>query len=69
MLSVDKRRLDSCLTGIEFPADVGTIVECAQGNSCPGDVIAQVESIPKHTLASRYELYCRLGDQSSCHLD
>jgi hypothetical protein len=65
---VDKSTLDSCLSGIIFPADGNVIVDCSSGNHCPPEVIAQVESLPSRTYGSEDELLCRLGNTEYCHL-
>ncbi len=65
---VDKSTLDTCLQGISFPADGNVIVDCASANSCPHDVISQVQSMPSRTYGSEEELLCRLGNTDSCHL-
>lgn len=63
---VDKSTLDRCLEGIEFPASGAEILECAQGNSCPRDVLSQMNDIPGYTYESEEELLCDLGDTQSC---
>lgn len=63
---VDKSTLDSCLTGISFPADSDVILDCASGNDCPSDVTAQLRSMPSHTFRSEEEMLCRLGNSSYC---
>jgi hypothetical protein len=65
---IDKELLGDCLTGLEFPADVTTIVEQADRNDCPRSVVSQLQSSPSRTFSSRDELLCRLGDVESCHL-
>ena len=50
---VDKSTLDACLKDISFPADGHTIVECAEGNSCPRDVLSQVQAMPPLHLRLR----------------
>jgi hypothetical protein len=65
---VDKSTLDRCLTDMTFPADGHTIVECASGNSCPRDVISQVQAMPSRTYGSEEELLCRLGNSDCCSL-
>ena len=42
---------------------------CAEGNECPRDVISQLRSTPSCTFSSKDELYFRLGDEQSCHLN
>jgi hypothetical protein len=66
---VDKTTLDKCMSGISFPADGHTIVECASGNSCPRDVISQVQAMPSRTYGSEEELLCRLGNSDYCSLN
>jgi hypothetical protein len=63
---IDKSTLDRCLSGISFPADGHKIVDCASGNSCPLDVISQVQAMPSRTYGSEEELLCRLGEASYC---
>ncbi len=65
---IDKSTLDACLKGISFPAGGHEIVECASGNSCPRDVISQVQAMPSRTYGSENELLCRLGSSSYCSL-
>ncbi len=65
---VDKSTLDACLKDISFPADGHTIVECAEANSCPRDVLSQVQAMPSRTFGSEEELLCRLGSIDFCHL-
>ncbi len=60
--------LHDCTTGLDFPADVHTIVEQAERNDCPFSVVSQLESSPNRTYGSRDELLCRLGDIDACHL-
>jgi hypothetical protein len=66
---IDKSTLDSCLQGISFPVDGSVLVECATANSCPRDVISQVQSLPSRTFSSQDELLCRLGNSDYCHLN
>jgi hypothetical protein len=65
---VDKSTLDACLKDISFPADGQTIVECAEGNSCPSDVLSRVQSLPPLTFGSEDDLLCRLGNTEYCHV-
>jgi Protein of unknown function (DUF2795) len=65
---VDKSTLDACLKDISFPAAVHTIVECAEGNSCPRDVLSQVQAMPSRTFSSEEELLCRLGNSDYCYV-
>jgi hypothetical protein len=65
---IDTALLSDCLTGLEFPADVHTIVDKAGANDCPYSMISQLESSPNRTYSSRDELLCRLGDAEACHL-
>jgi len=65
---IDKELLGDCITGLDFPADVHTIVEQAERNDCPHSMVSQLESSPNRTFSSRDELLCRLGDVDSCHL-
>jgi len=65
---VDKNTLDACLKDISFPADGHTIVECAEGNSCPIDVLSQVQAMPPLTFSSEDDLLCRLGSTEYCHV-
>ena len=65
---VDKSTLDNCLKGISFPADGNVIVDCASGNSCPREVISQVEALPSRTFRSEEELLCGLGNHEYCSL-
>jgi hypothetical protein len=63
---VDKSTVDRCLEGITFPADGRTIVECAQTNSCPSDVMSKISDSPGHTFRSEEELLCSLGNSPYC---
>jgi hypothetical protein len=65
---VDKSTLDACLKDISFPADGRTIVECAEGNSCPRDILSQVQTMPPLTFGSEDDLLCRLGNTEYCHV-
>jgi len=65
---IDKNLLIDCLTGLDFPADVHTIVERSEANDCPQSMVSQLQSSPSRTYGSRDELLCRLGDLDSCHL-
>ncbi len=65
---IDKELLLDCITGLDFPADVHTIVEQSEANDCPFSVVSQLESSPSRTFSSRDELLCRLGDVEACHL-
>ncbi|NLE22577.1 MAG: DUF2795 domain-containing protein [Actinobacteria bacterium] len=63
---VDMSTLDPCLEGISFPADVHTIVECAEGNLCPREVISEVAQVSDRTFSSKDELLCSLGNPEYC---
>ncbi len=63
---VDRSTLDPCLEGIRFPADTQTIVECAEGNMCPRDVLSEVAEVSGRTLSSKDELLCSLGNPEYC---
>jgi hypothetical protein len=65
---IDKELLLDCITGLDFPADVHTIVEQSEANDCPHSMVSQLESSPSRTFSSRDELLCRLGDVEACHL-
>jgi hypothetical protein len=65
----DTSMLDVCLRDISFPADGHTVAECAAGNPCPADVVAQVQSHASQTFASATELRCILGDRDACGVD
>ena len=65
---IDKDLLGDCLTGLDFPADVHTIVERSEANDCPQGIVSQLQSSPSRTYGSRDELLCRLGDTDACHL-
>ena len=66
---VDKSTLDSCLKGISFPADGNVIVDCSSANSCPREVISQVQAMPSRTYGSEEELLCRLGNSEYCYVN
>ena len=63
---VDKGTLDRCLTGISFPADRDEIADCVAGNSCPRDVVAQLQALRAGTFRSENEMLCDLGDPRYC---
>lgn len=63
---VDKSTLDRCLEGMRFPADSETIVECAEGNACPREVLSQVGELPVRTFFSEDDLLCSLGATEYC---
>ena len=65
---IDKDLLSDCLTGIDYPADVHTIVEQAEKNDCPHSMVSQLQASPNRTFSSSDELRCRLGDTDACHL-
>ncbi len=65
---IDKDLLTDCLTGIDYPADVHTIVEQAEKNDCPHSMVSQLQVSPDRTFSSSDELLCRLGDTDACHL-
>jgi hypothetical protein len=65
---VDKQALEDCLAGLDYPADVHTIVEHAESNGCPHSIVSQMQSSPDRTFSSHDELLCRLGDTDACHL-
>jgi hypothetical protein len=65
---IDKDLLTDCLTGIDYPADVNTIVEQAEKNDCSHSMVSQLQVSPSRTFSSRDELLCRLGDTDACHL-
>lgn len=63
---VDKSTLDECMHGISFPASSEEIAECATGNSCPRDVVAQIQDLGASSFRSEEDLLCQLGDTSYC---
>ena len=65
---IDENLVGDCVTGLDFPADVHAVVEQAEANDCPRDVVSQLQSSPSRTFGSRDELRCRLGDIDACHL-
>jgi hypothetical protein len=65
---IDKNLLSDCVSGLDFPADVHSVVEQAEANDCPYSMVSQLQSSPSRTFSSRDELLCRLGDTDSCHL-
>jgi hypothetical protein len=65
---IDKNLLSDCVSGLDFPGDVHSVVEQAEANDCPYSMVSQLQSLPSRTFSSRDELLCRLGDTDSCHL-
>ena len=65
----DASKLDACLKDIEFPADGSTVAECAEGNLCPSDVVAEMRHRSSQTFRSEAELRCLLGDRDACGVD
>ena len=65
---IDKDLLSDCIAGLDFPADVHTVVEQSERNDCPHSVVSHLQVSPSRTFSSRDELLCRLGDTDSCHL-
>jgi hypothetical protein len=63
---VDKQTVDRCLEGIRFPAEAQTIADCAQVNSCPSDVIAQIRDSSTDTFLSEEQVLCSLGSSVYC---
>jgi hypothetical protein len=63
---VDKSTLDRCLDGIRFPVEAQTIVDCAQVNSCPSDVVSQIRDSSTGTFVSEEQLLCSLGNSPYC---
>lgn len=66
---IDKSTMDQCLRDISFPVDGRTVAECAEGNLCPSDVVAQVQQHASQTFQSEAELRCILGDRDACGVD
>jgi hypothetical protein len=66
---IDMELMGDCLDGIAFPADVHSVTEGAERNGCPRSVVSQLQSSQDLTYSSRAELYCRLGDYTSCFLE
>jgi len=64
----DMELLKDCITGLDFPADVHTVVAQSEANDCPYSVVSQLQSSPSRTFGSRDELLCRLGDVAACRL-
>jgi len=60
--------LKDCITGLDFPADVHTVMEQSEANDCPYGVVSQLQSSPNRIFGSRDELLCRLGDVAACRL-
>ena len=65
---IDTELLKDCVTGLDYPADVRTIIEQSDANDCPYSVVSPLQSSPHRTFHSRDELLCRLGDVAACHL-
>jgi hypothetical protein len=63
---VDKSTLDQCLQGISFPARRDEIAQCASGNSCPSEVLSQLDDLKVSTYRSEGDVLCHLGDISYC---
>jgi hypothetical protein len=63
---VDKSTLEPCLKDISFPADSETIIECAEGNLCPREVLTEVARVPSRTFSTEHELLCSLGNPEYC---
>jgi hypothetical protein len=63
---VDKSTLDRCLEGITFPVEAQTIVDCAQVNSCPSDVLAQIRDSSAGRFSSEEQVLCSLGNSTYC---
>ncbi|HTX67726.1 MAG TPA: hypothetical protein VMH50_01065 [Thermoleophilia bacterium] len=65
----DTTKLEACFRDISFPADGRTVAECAEGNLCPRDVVAEVRQRSSQTFLSEAELLCVLGDRDACGAD
>lgn len=63
---VDKSTVDRCLEGITFPVQGQTIVDCAQMNSCPSDVLSQIRDSSTETFSSEEQVLCTLGNSVYC---
>lgn len=63
---IDKSTLDRCLEGISFPAGSDEIAECATGNSCPSEALAELRDLRVSTFRSEDDVRCHLGDISCC---
>ena len=63
---VDKKILDDCLKDVSFPVDRDEIADCASGNSCPREVISQMQQMSPRTYSSEEELLCQLGNSRYC---
>ena len=58
--------MDLCLQNIGLPASRDEIVECAAGNGCPREAIAELQSLRAGAFRSQDELLCELGDPVYC---
>ena len=47
---IDKDLLADCLTGLDFPADVHTIVEQSEKNDCPHSMVSQLQVVAQPHL-------------------
>ena len=63
---VDKSTLDGCLQDVSFPAGGPEIADCAAGNSCPRDVVVQLQGLQSRSYRSEEEILCQFGDPRYC---
>ena len=63
---IDQSTLDGCLKDVSFPADGQEIADCAAGNACPVEAIAQLQQLQPRTYRSEEELLCECGDPRYC---
>ena len=47
---IDRDSIGDCLTGLDFPADVHTVVEQSEVNDCPRGIVSQLQSSPSRTV-------------------
>ena len=63
---IDSSTLKNCLQGCDFPVGREEIVDQAERNGCPTDVVLDLRGMEMSTYQSLDDVRCHLGDIGAC---
>jgi len=63
---IDKSTMDRCVKDISFPIGRDELADCAAGNACPHDVVAQLKAAQVTDFRSEDDALCMLGNVGYC---
>ena len=63
---IETNILESCLRGCDFPAGRDQIIDSAEHNGCPSNVVTELRGMQVDKYHHMDEVRCHLGDIGAC---